>query len=274
MSYRILAFDIGIKNLAWCQAEVLTSNIVIRGWANENLLTGTNAEEEVIKATCESCKKKASYQKGDKLYCVNHCPSSTPALRDLSGNLVRTLPPAAILKALAKASGATPAQTKTKDTSILFLKERFCLPKVAGPKVKAFDLETIHDGIKDVVTRNKELFASCSHIYLENQPAFKNPVMKSVQMMLFATLRTILPGPPRVLLVHAGKKTAGATKGDEGYTERKNASEIRIQKAFEEKKVQMVCHTGDVQWFLAQKKRSDLADCLCMVMDAAVKLVT
>jgi hypothetical protein len=271
---RILAFDIGIKNLAWCCADILTSNITVRGWTNENLLTGTNAEEEVEKSTCELCKKRATYQKEDKIYCVQHCPALTPALRDLSGNLLRKLPAAQAVKLLAKSSGATSEQCKTKDTSILFLKGKFCFPKVSGPKVKAFDLETIHDGIKDVVNRNKELFSSCSNIYLENQPAFKNPVMKSVQMMLFATLRTILPGPPRLHLVHAGKKTVGATKGDEGYKDRKNASEVRIQKAFEERKVNMICHGGETGWFMLQKKRSDLADCLCMVMDAASKLLT
>lgn len=268
---RIVAFDIGIKNLAWCCADV-NPNIIL-GWANENLLTGTNAEEEVRKSTCETCKKKASYQKGDKVYCVQHCPPLTPALRDLSGNLLRKVPAAQVIKALAKSSGASADQSKTKEASIVYLKERFCFPKDSAPKVKAFDLETIHDGIKDVVLRNKTLFSSCTHIYLENQPAFKNPVMKSVQMMLFATLRTLLDPVPRVLLVHAGRKTEGATKGDEGYKERKNASEDRVVEAFKSKKVSMTCHEG-VDWFMIQKKKSDLADCLCMVMDAAGKLVT
>jgi len=269
---RVLAFDIGIKNLAWCCADILTSNITVRGWVNENLLTGTSAEEEVQKSTCESCKKKASYQKGDKLYCVNHCPPLTPALRDLSGNLLRALPSAQVIKALAKSSGATTEQTKTRDSATTFLQTKFCLPKVASAKVKSFDLETIHDGIKAVVIRNKELFSSCSHIYLENQPAFKNPVMKSVQMMLFATLRTVLDPIPRVLLVHASRKTTGATKGDEGYTERKNMGEKRVLDALTSNKVTLVTETRD--WFMNQKKRSDLADCLCMVMDAASKLVT
>jgi hypothetical protein len=270
---RILAFDIGIKNLAWCCADIRSSESTIRGWTNENLLTGTSAEEEIEKSICDLCKKKASYQKDNRLYCVTHCPPLTPALRDLSGNLLRKIPPAQLLKQIAKTSGATTDQSKTKESSLVFLKEKFCFPKIANPKVKAFDLETIHDGIKNVVTQNKELFSSCNYIYLENQPAFKNPVMKSVQMMLFATLRIMLPGPPKVFLVHAGKKTIGATKGDEGYTDRKHASEIRIQKAFEENKLILACNGGG-NWFMNQKKRSDLADCLCMVMDAASKLLT
>jgi hypothetical protein len=99
---------------------------------------------------------------------------------------------------------------------------------------------------------------------LENQPVFKNPIMKSIQMMLFATLRDLLEGPPRVRLVHAGRKTAGATKGDEGYSERKGLSEARVQEGYTKGTL-----TGrPASWFTAQAKKSDLADCLCMCADA------
>jgi hypothetical protein len=91
--------------------------------------------------------------------------------------------------------------------------------------------------------------------------------MKSVQMMLFATLRDLLPGPPAVRLVHAGRKTAGATGGDEGYTERKDMSEARVVAGFNSGKI---VKEGGLAWFSAQKKRSDLADCLCMALDVVV----
>ena len=93
-------------------------------------------------------------------------------------------------------------------------------------------------------------------------------------MMLFATLRDLCrsapaASPPPVRLVHAGRKTQGATGGDEGYAERKGASEARVLAAFRAGKVVSEGDTTDLEWFVAQKKRSDLADCLCMVMDAA-----
>ena len=73
-------------------------------------------------------------------------------------------------------------------------------------------------------------------------------VMKSVQMMLFATLRDLLPGPPAVRLVHAGRKTAGATGGDEGYTERKDMSEARVVAGFTGGKI---VKEGGLAWFNA-----------------------
>lgn len=248
----VLAVDIGIKNLAWCCAQKSTT-LDILGWENENLVTGTNEN------FCTECKKKPSYIFRDRPYCVKHC---TP-LRDLKGGLLRKIPAATVLKEIAKAAGASLADTKTKDTTLTFLQTKVALPLIAK-KANSLSLSDIHDGIRTVVKRNHALFSSCKVILLENQPAFKNPVMKSVQMMLFATLRDLLDGPPEVRLVHASKKSAGATKGDEGYSERKNMTETMVEKGLQDGSIK--CCKGQA-WFSQQAKKSDLADCLIMTQD-------
>jgi hypothetical protein len=273
---RALAFDIGIKNLAWCCGDISDASgnpVTVRGWANENLISGETAAAAAVSGKCSglaSCKLKSAYfTESAAGFCVRHCPSLTPALRDLSGNLMKRLPSLTVLKGIAKAAGAEKAELKNKDSVVAFLRKKYSFPKVQAV-VKKVELEDIHDGLRNVVLDNLELFSSCSEILLENQPAFKNPVMKSVQMMLFATLRDLLsPNPPKVRLVHAGRKTAGATKGDEGYTERKNASEARIVQGIQAGKILMGCADGrGNSWFSEQAKRSDLADCLSMVMDS------
>ena len=264
---RVLAFDIGIKNLAWCCADLgsATGPLVVRGWANENLISGDTAEEGAAAAKCSSCAAKAGYvlASSGKAYCVRHCPPLTPVLRDLSGAPLKKIPGAAALKALAVAADAAKTDLKSKATMVAFLEKRYCFPRVATA-VKKVDLAAIHDGIRGMILKNRELFISCSEVLLENQPVLKNPVMKSVQMMLFASLRDLLDCKPTVRLVHAGRKTTGATKGDEGYSERKGASEARVLKGFTDGAVQ---YERGVAWFSEQKKRSDLADCLCMLMD-------
>jgi hypothetical protein len=260
---RVLAFDIGIKNLAWCCGD-LSGTVSIRGWANENLISGGTAEEDAAAGKCISCKAKATYQHGENVFCVRHCVK--PALRDLSGNLLKKIPSLVVLKGLAPGE-----KFKNKDSALEYLKGKYSFPLVKSV-VKKVELEDLHDGLRKVVLANRELFASCNEILLENQPAFKNPVMKSVQMMLFATLRDLLgvgQAPPKLRLVHAGRKTAGsatAKKGDEGYSDRKNASEERIMKGIAGGKIVLV--DRDSSWFMKQSKRSDLADCLCMVMDS------
>ena len=282
---RVLAFDIGIKNLAWCCGDI-SGSVTVRGWANENLISGGTAEEDAAANCCEVCKKKAAYQKDSSKFCVRHCPPSAPALRDMSGNLLKKIPSLVVLKGLAAAS--TGQKFKSKDLVIEYLKGKYSFP-MAAKLVKKVDLESLHDGIRKMILANRSIFASCNEILLENQPVLKNPVMKSVQMMLFASLRDLLwpsestnglfspngllgpLGPPKVRLVHAGRKTSTTTivAGDDGYTDRKNASEARIIDGIKSGKIIMGFSDGrDASWFGKQTKRSDLADCLSMVMDA------
>jgi hypothetical protein len=272
---RVLAFDIGIKNLAWCCADIEKTNAKIQGWANENIITGGTAEEDIVSKQCKLCKHKAKYGKDGQQYCVRHCPPLTPAFRDLSGTLLQKIPSMAVVKEIALKSGAEKKTLKTKEAAIEFLKTKYCMPLTQTTKVKKMELEELHDGLQNIVIKNADLFSSCDEILLENQPVFKNPVMKSIQMMLFATLRDFLEKngkPPRVRLVHAGRKTEGATGGDEGYSERKHMSEERVLKGFETKTIQFSENdTRDKEWFSKQVKKSDLADCLCMCMDTVKK---
>lgn len=272
---RALAFDIGIKNLAWCCADNSGSNLIIRGWANENLITGNTAEGDADASKCFTCSKKSGFWHigTGRGYCVRHCPSLTPALRDLSGVVLKKLPKLGLLKEIAQRNGADKKELKNKESTVAFLEKHYCFPKPPAPKATRLELEVLHEGIRSMVLRNQALFQSCDEILLENQPVYKNPVMKSIQMMLFATLRDLLRVeggmPPKVRLVHAGKKTAGATKGDEGYAERKGASESRILDGLGKGKIIMACNGGDSLWLSKQSKKSDLADCCSMVLDAA-----
>jgi hypothetical protein len=273
---RILAFDIGIKNLAWCCGDLSGSFCQIRGWANENIITGSTAEENEATNRCSTCSHKAGFWHAstEKGYCVRHCPPLTPALRDLSGTILKKMPPLAVLKGLAGTCNPTKADMKNKTTLLALLEKHYCFPKAPPKKIAKLELEALHEGIRNMVLRNYALFITCTEILLENQPVYKNPVMKSIQMMLYATLRDLLRvdaqragQPPKLRLVHASKKTTGATKGDEGYSERKGASEARVLEGLRGGKIQSDTKSAD--WFSSQAKKSDLADCLCMVLDSA-----
>jgi hypothetical protein len=94
--------------------------------------------------------------------------------------------------------------------------------------------------------------------------------MKSVQVLLFATLREKFltaggPGPmPEYHLVHAKKKVTDAKKGDEGYAERKSKSEDRLRALFDE---DQVTAPAIYEAWQKAKKKSDMADALCMCVD-------
>ena len=91
--------------------------------------------------------------------------------------------------------------------------------------------------------------------------------MKSVQVLLFAVLREAFlthGETPKYHFVHAKKKVANAPKGDAGYAERKNQSEARLVELFDSGQIQ------GAEWYdawKAAKKKSDMADALCMAVD-------
>lgn len=263
--WKVLAFDIGIRNLAWCLMESGTKPAIL-GWQNYDLLTGSGEAIRPPKAkvTCCKCSVGASFTNpvaGPT--CLRHCPSTHPPLKDLSGGAVYTrIPDLKTLRAL------EPIRSATKAKLLTALAAKYSLPIQKVKVTKAIDTELtlLHDAIRTFVLSHVESFRQATHILLENQPVLKNPTMKSVQILLFATLRDILqPGPPTLKLVHAGKKVRGLETGDSGYKSRKDASEAKVEQLL----------TGDTladaaKWlgvFKGHTKKSDLADAFCMCWD-------
>jgi hypothetical protein len=263
----ILAFDIGIRNLAWCllRSESDTATPQILGWQNYDLLTGQGAETKAKKVTCIRCASAGAFENpvaGPT--CVKHCPATHPPFKDLSGTVFRKIPDMKILRACAPT-----LRGATKAAFLEILKKQYSLPVVVPKMRKALEVELsiIHDAIRTFIGGNIELFRQATHILLENQPVLKNPTMKTVQILLFATLRDMLqPGPPPLKLVHAGKKIQGLEGGDAGYKSRKDASEAKVAQLLEKGKVE-----NGPSWlakFTSHAKKSDLADALCMCWDS------
>jgi hypothetical protein len=264
----VLAFDIGIRNLAWCVMKKQTdsSGVQILGWDNYDLLAGQSAQTaSETAANCLNCSSKASYETRGGVYCVRHCPLDRPAFRDLSGNLLKRLPSAAGLREILVAKGVQKVP-KSKGDLLKKLSDLYSLPILKQKKKKAIstELTVLHDGIRTFVLKNKELFGSCKTILLENQPVLKNPTMKSVQILLFATLRDILQPPPELKLVHAKMKVAGIV-GDEGYKGRKDGGEKRVNDFLQTGKV-----LRSQVWrnhLASYTKKNDLTDAFCMCVD-------
>lgn len=257
MSYKkVLAFDIGIKNLAFC---ILENDKAVIALENCNIL------EPVEDDKCFMCSYKASYKAGDNVFCKRHIPGTHIIIPELN---TKKIPSIKVLKELIK-TYTCENLGNTKNDYVQSLTRKFTLhyeqPK--QPNAAKLSLEYIHDLLRQFIKEHWQHFSGCTHVLLENQPVFKNPHMKSVQVLLFATLREhflINNQHPKFNLVHAKKKSGDAKKGDEGYTERKNKSEERLKKLFDEETiVNPLIYSA---WQLA-KKKSDMADALCMCVD-------
>jgi hypothetical protein len=270
---KVLTFDIGIRNLAWCLLEKEETSWRILGWENYDLLAGTTSQEAKQKDTvlCVTCSKRAGYSSGSSLSprCGKHCEDGFPPLRDLSGGLLKKIPDLKTLKKIAEDLRPAP-KGKTKPAILAGLATKFSMPLIStkATRAKTDDTANLHNSIQTFVKNKIPIFSGATHILLENQPAFKNPTMKTVQILLFATLRDSLSPVPWVGFVHAGKKVQGKEKGDAGYSSRKKGSEDRVKDFFEKNTV-----IEKEKWmnFLAMnQKKSDLCDALCMCLDQLV----
>jgi len=279
----ILAFDIGVKNLAYGVYD--SSHNIIQALENVNLL----ADEEPEKVFCGKEHKKATvatYSSALGPTCKRHCPSTHPILVNGEGKPYKTH---AQFKAVAKDKGIKTSVLKEDLLGSLRLHYSLPLVKAKKPKVAGQSLADIHDALRKMATERWPIFKNCTHVLLENQPAFKNPHMKSVQVLLFAVLREKFlqqgsigaestftppiggsnsPGVgrfPTFHLVHAKKKVQDAAAGDEGYAERKRGSEARVRELFT-KTPAIASEELKRMWFDA-KKKSDMADAVCMCVD-------
>ena len=249
----VLAFDIGIKNLAYA---VLDASANCCALENYDLM----ADLKVASTLCAACKSNASYQCSLGAFCKRHVPKSHPIQEG-----IKTIPD---IKTFLKSKGLKPLSGK--ENLLEQLKGVVAVPLIKPKVVKAAgqSLTSLHDFLRRFVAEKWDLFKNCSAVLLENQPAFKNPHMKSVQVLLFAVLRewylrSAADAVPAFHLVHAKKKVV-AEAGDAGYAARKKGSEERVTALFTEGKVK---GSPFLEHFQAAKKRSDMADALCMCID-------
>lgn len=251
---KVLAFDIGIKNLAFA---------VLENKSNLLALSNCSLLEPVESIYCTSCKLKASFSVNAKPYCKRHIPKTHNVLPELSQKTSNKQ-----LKELVKTHNCE-SLGSTNDKCLEALSKKFAL-KWEQPKqtnASKVSLELIHDALRQFVKEHWPVFKGCTHVLLENQPVFKNPHMKSVQVLLFATLREQFlqnKETPEYHFVHAKKKVSDAPKGDEGYAERKNKSEDRVKQMFDSGNV---VNPQLYEAWKASKKKSDMADALCMAQD-------
>lgn len=273
METRVLAFDIGVKNLAYA---VISSDGTVHALENASLFP----DPPPIRCQSVGCTHLAKYRTPSASYCKRHLPKIHTILPELDK---KKMPPYRRLKEIAHEHNMGPAVTKATSVAAILalLHERFALPvqQPKGDVVAHLSLETLHEALRSFVEARRQHFQTATHVLLENQPVFKNPHMKSVQVLLFATLREAYyrwissstataaitaTAVPAFHLVHAKKKVEDAPKGDAGYAERKQKSEARVKDLFESQNLR------GSSWYdawKAAKKKSDMADAVCMSWD-------
>jgi hypothetical protein len=267
----MLALDIGIKHLAFCVADLdAAKKVVVKHWSVVNL---TNLAD-TPKPVCYICQKPAKAKAPEGIVCGRHIPKDKPQIFDEeTGKPIKKMPTIAQMTAFCTARGL---DAKGKRPELLARVEaNATLPLTRQQKAASFAENTcgLHDSIREWIKRDWAHISEVRHIYIEHQPVYKNPVMKTVQILIFATMRDAFLAnnkSPAFHFVHAGKKVKGAAAGDEGYKDRKLGSNERVRKYLEP----FAASTDNgrwYQWWLTQTKKDDASDTLCMILDSCVQ---
>ncbi len=132
---KLLSFDVGIKNLAYCIID--SSDRSIEDWGILNISIDPLCDHKMKHKCCDKSAKKIRKEDGFKL-CTSHCK-----LKQYQGYNLRNIP--------------------KLENPILSMGEKI---------VKVLD--------------EQSNFLKVDLVCIENQPALKNPVMKTVQMILYS----------------------------------------------------------------------------------------
>merc|ERR1711935_717315 len=181
-SMKYLSWDIGIKNLSYC---LMDKNKTILSWEIIDI-SGETKEQflcKTIQKNDKECNKNAIfYNLNDfKFYCRKHSKTNLDGLIELSKNR---------------------CCHKLKDGSLCTKKAKFITDKkyigYCGVHSRNYDKNNLNEikndskGSLDTITKillmelkKRTFLLETDVILIENQPAFKNPRMKSIQMIIY-----------------------------------------------------------------------------------------
>jgi hypothetical protein len=253
----MLCIDVGIKNLAIC----IGNKEGISHWDIVNL---SNLDD--VKIVCSSCGKPAKWKVPEKGFvCGVHLPKTAIFV----GDKTVTKPTVAQLQSFLVENKLNSKGKRDDLVERVSTIATIPLPKKKNMNSFAANTVQVHDAIRNWITRDWSKLESVTSVYIEHQPVYKNPVMKTVQLLLFASLRErYLQHNKKTgfFFVHAGKKIKGEKAGDEGYKDRKNAGIVRA-KAFLESFPEGHIQRKWLEFVESASKKDDLCDTLCMLLD-------
>lgn len=299
---QFLSWDIGIKNLAYNiieyhpEANDVNEKYLIKKWGIINLVNEVDeiADNAVQHLTCsgtmksgKKCEQKAKYLDKNNKY-VGYCAKHGKEI-NVKKNTLELITKTVKCQYHIKKKDATILCTKNgywlKDDNPYI---GYCQTHLKSVENEEKDNEHVHKyylcpkraktvkqhGIKELaVTLFEELhkfdndFLNVDEIVIENQPVFKNPTMKSIQMLLYSyfVLHGLMTNKVKnISFFMAGKKLDGFT-GDKDiankfahikseYKQTKNSAVLYCQTMIKDTQSEWY------QFLQKQSKKDDLAD--------------
>lgn len=203
---KIISFDVGIKNLAYCIFE--NSNIVPKNWENIiidwniiNLIEKTDDEKNISTPKCncvlnekrcktKTCNKQSKYKKGEQYFCQKHAEKSNYILplkehttTFLNAQNKINLQKQFSIYFLNEEIPNTKIQIIEKLNNLFQKKCLEIIPKIKEKKSNEFSLITLGKKIKQKLEEITEI-NNITHVIIENQISPIASRMTSIQALI------------------------------------------------------------------------------------------
>jgi hypothetical protein len=198
---KIISFDVGIKNLAYCIFE--NSNIVPKNWENIiidwniiNLIEKTDDEKNISTPKCncivktKTCNKQSKYKKGEQYFCQKHAEKSNYILplkehttTFLNGQNKINLQKQFSIYFLNEEIPNTKIQIIEKLNNLFQKKCLEIIPKIKEKKSNEFSLIILGKKIKQKLEEITEI-NNITHVIIENQISPIASRMTSIQALI------------------------------------------------------------------------------------------
>ena len=189
---RIISWDVGIKNLAYCVMEKSDNDSIpfkIYNWGIINVI-----ESFYLKCNGKDCTRKCLYYNiiDDKQvgYCALHkrfvnveppvCQKCTDeSVCDFEGRKKCT-------KSVKFSIDGSCYCTQHKKSVLTKIIKNQTLVKYKPPNCNTIDIKKLKVNMIKLLDEQKDILLNVDHVVIENQPSLKNPKMKSVAETLYA----------------------------------------------------------------------------------------
>jgi len=291
MSKKIISFDVGIKNMAFCLFDISGSDVTISDWkvlslidevapihyCNCSAIKQSNKKDKKNQIknffnppveNIRQCGRVAKYKKSDKLYCEKHATSQSEYLLPEKKNVKKM--GLEELITYAGSLGILGLPKKKADVLTLvenYLREHSLEPIVAKKGAKAGDIDLVvigknmkrifNETLKDIVI---------DHVLIENQISTLATRMKTVQGMLaqyfimsYDTVDIEFVSSANKLKMFS-KEAKEAKEGDQTQSQKYNAHK-KDGVFYCEQVLASGKWPTDLWRTCEKKKKDDLADC-------------
>ena len=193
---KILSFDIGIKNLAYCICEcnLETKEAKIIEWDIINLIEEELSNQDLCSHISRNkpynkCSKVANFMISNKteFFCKNHKKNYKkyipPNIKKVENKTELCKNENCNKKYKYEVNGELLCPSCKKKIEVNF-KKNFSLKKIKTIKCSKYPIDKLADKIITILDKEYSYFSKCDLILLENQPAFTAPKMKTISNYL------------------------------------------------------------------------------------------